>query len=112
MASDFQDPIELIPKYVEEWKKGNKVVLGEKVSSEENKIKFSIRKIFYNFLNKISETALTENTTGSGIFDKSIILKLKNLQDPYPYFRGLISEICYELILTLKNSRIKPKVAF
>lgn len=97
MASDFQDPIELIPKYVEEWKKGNKVVLGEKISSEENKIKFSIRKIFYNFLNKISDTTLTKNTTGSGIFDKSIILKLKNLHDPYPYFRGLISEICPEI---------------
>ena len=49
MASDFQDPIELIPKYVEEWKKGNKVVLGEKVSSEENKIKFSIEKFFIIF---------------------------------------------------------------
>ncbi len=108
MASDFQDPIELIPKYVEEWKKGNKVVLGEKVSSEENKIKFSIRKIFYNFLNKISETALTENTTGSGIFDKSIILKLKNLQDPYPYFRGLISEICSE-IKTIKFNQPSRK---
>ena len=108
MASDFQDPIELIPKYVEEWKKGNKVVLGEKVSSEENKIKFSIRKIFYNFLNKISETTLTENTTGSGIFDKSIILKLKNLQDPYPYFRGLISEICSE-IKTIKFNQPSRK---
>jgi len=101
MASDFQDPVELIPKYIEEWKKGNKVVLGEKISSDENKIKFSIRKLFYNFLNKISDTELTKNTTGSGIFDKSIIQKLKDLNDPYPYFRGLISEISSE-IKTLK----------
>ena len=49
MAADFQDPIELIPKYIDEWKKGNKIVLGEKVSSEENKIKFSFRKLFYNW---------------------------------------------------------------
>ncbi len=93
MASDFQDPIELIPRYIEEWKKGNKIVLGKKVSSDENKIKLSIRKSFYNFLNKISETKLTKDTTGSGIFDKSIIDKLKHLNDPYPYFRGLLSEI-------------------
>ena len=97
MAADFQDPIELIPKYIDEWKKGNKIVLGEKVSSEENKIKFSFRKLFYNFLNKISDFELTKNTTGSGIFDKSIIEKLKKINDPYPYFRGLISELGEEI---------------
>ena len=97
MASDFQDPIELIPKYIDEWKKGKKIVLGEKISSEENKLKFSVRKLFYNFINYISETELTKNTTGSGIFDKSIIEKLKNIQDPYPYFRGLLSELGEEI---------------
>ena len=97
MASDFQDPIELIPKYIDEWKKGKKIVLGEKISSEENKLKFSVRKLFYNFINYISETELTKNTTGSGIFDKSIIEKLKNIQDPYPYFRGLFSELGEEI---------------
>lgn len=93
MASDFQDPIDLIPKYIEEWKKGKKIVLGEKTSSEENKMKYSLRTIFYNFLNKISEFELPNNTTGSGIFDKTIIDKLKKINDPYPYFRGLITEL-------------------
>ena len=97
MASDFQDPIELIPRYIDEWKKGNKIILGEKISSDENEIKFSIRKLFYNFLNRISDFELTKNTTGSGIFDKSIIEKLKKVNDPYPYFRGLISEIGEEI---------------
>ena len=93
MASDFQDPIDLIPKYIEEWKKGKKIVLGEKTSSEENQIKYSVRTLFYNFLNKISEFELPKNTTGSGIFDKTIIDKLKKINDPYPYFRGLITEL-------------------
>mgnify|MGYP005990829397 FL=1 len=93
MASDFQDPIDMIPKYVEEWKKGSKIVLGKKITSEENGFIFFIRNFFYKFLNKISETNLTENTTGSGIFDKSIINQLKKINDPYPYLRGLISEI-------------------
>ena len=97
MAADFQDPIELIPKYIDEWKKGSKIVLGEKISSDENQIKFSIRKLFYNFLNKISDFELTKNTTGSGIFDKSIIEKLKKINDPYPYFRGLINELGVEI---------------
>ena len=73
MAADFQDPLDMIDKYIDEWKKGNKIILGEKITSEENKIKFSLRKLFYNFLNYLSEFELTKNTTGSGIFDKSVI---------------------------------------
>ncbi len=93
MASDFQDPIEMIPNYIDEWKKGKKIVLGEKIKSEENFMKFFLRKTFYKFLNYISDIELTTNTTGSGIFDRSVIEKLKNIKDPYPYFRGLINEI-------------------
>ena len=97
MASDFQDPLDLIPKYIKKWQSGSKIVLGKKITSEENSLIFSMRKFFYKFLNKISETKLTENTTGSGIFDKSIINKLKNIKDPYPYLRGLLSELGEEI---------------
>ena len=97
MASDFQDPVDLIVEYIEKWKNGKKIVLGQKISSEENKIKYSIRTLFYNFLNKISEFELPKNTTGSGIFDKTIIEKLKKIKDPYPYFRGLITELGEEI---------------
>ena len=106
MASDFQDPIELIPKYVKEWKNGNKVVLGEKISSEENPSLFFIRKLFYKFINKISENKLSQNTTGSGIFDKSIIQKFREINDPYPYLRGLINEVG-EKIKTIKFNQPK-----
>ena len=108
MASDFQDPVDLIPKYIDEWKKGNKIVLGEKTSSDENFLKFSLRKLFYNFLNKVSDFNLTKNTTGSGIFDRSVIEKLKKIQDPYPYFRGLVSELG-EDIKTIKFNQPERK---
>ena len=97
MASDFQDPVDLIPKYIEEWKKGKKIVLGEKTSSDENLIKYFMRTLFYNFLDKISEFELPINTTGSGIFDKTVIEKLRRIEDPYPYFRGLITELGEEI---------------
>tara|TARA_B100000780_G_scaffold278180_1_gene250892 strand:- start:3116 stop:4042 length:927 start_codon:yes stop_codon:yes gene_type:complete len=101
MASDFQDPVELIPEYIEKWKKGSKIILGEKIKSEESSIIFSARKLFYKFLNKISETKLSENTTGSGIFDKTVVEKLRKINDPYPYFRGLLNEIG-ETVETIK----------
>ena len=97
MASDFQDPLDLIPTYIEKWQAGSKIVLGKKKNSDENSLIFSLRKFFYKFLNKISETKLTENTTGSGIFDKSIINQLSNIKDPYPYLRGLLNELTEEI---------------
>jgi len=97
MASDFQDPVNLISKYIDKWKNGAKIVLGEKITSDESSITFFLRKSYYKLLNKISENGLSQNTTGSGIFDKSIIEKLKEIKDPYPYLRGLLNEISQEI---------------
>jgi len=93
ISCDFQDPIELIPKLIEKWEKGSLVVLGKKISSGENELFFFLRKFYYSFLKKISDANLTENTTGFGIIDKSIVEKLKTIEDPYPYLRGLLSEL-------------------
>ena len=96
MMSDLQDPIELITKYIEEWENGSKVVMGQKDSSDENFLKHHMKNIAYKFINKISDNPLLINTTGSGLYDKSIIDIIKKIDDPYPYFRGLISEITNE----------------
>ena len=93
MSADFQDPPKMIPKYISEWEKGFEVVLGQKDTSEEYFIKHFIKKIFYKFIQLISEVPLMVNTTGAGIFDKKIIQHIKKINDPYPYFRGLLSEI-------------------
>jgi len=97
MVSDFQEPIHLITKYIKKWENGAKIVLGQKNISEENNFIFSLRKLFYTLLNKISETKLSINTTGTGLFDKKVIDRLKKINDPYPYFRGLISEVGFDI---------------
>lgn len=97
MAADYQDPPALINEYIKLWEKGKKIVLAQKKTSDENKLIFKIRKFFYRFLNKISDQSLTNDTTGAGLYDKSIVSVLKNIKDPYPYFRGLISELTNEI---------------
>ena len=98
MAADFQDPVELIPKYIEQWKNGFKIVLSKKKSSKENFIMKNVRSFFYKFINKISEIDLTSNTTGAGLFDREVVDEIKKLEDPYPYFRGLLLELGYKHI--------------
>jgi glycosyltransferase involved in cell wall biosynthesis len=91
--ADFQDPPELIPQLINKWEKGSQVVFLKRISTSENFILEFIKKIFYSFINLISEIKLQKNVTGSGIYDKKIILELKKMNDPYPYMRGLILEI-------------------
>lgn len=93
MASDLQDPPEMIPDFVRKWAEGNLAVMGVKSQSEESYLFYQTRKLYYYFINRLSNTELTKNTTGFGIYDRKVIETLKTLNDPYPYFRGLVSEL-------------------
>ena len=99
MTSDFQDPVSLISIYLKEWEKGHKVVMAQKISSDENSKMNFLRKLFYKTIKCISEVSLPANITGAGLFDKKIVEEIRNISDPYPYFRGLISEITNEIKL-------------
>lgn len=93
VAADFQDPPILIPQLIEKWRQGSDIVFLKRKKTQENIFLEFVKKLFYRIINSISETSLTEKTTGSGIFDKKIIEELKKIDEPYPYFRGLLTEI-------------------
>lgn len=99
MASDFQDPPSLIPTFVKKWEEGNKVVCAVKSSSKENQMMFRIRRMYYNMMKKMSEVESIDSFTGFGLYDKRVIDALRLMDDPYPYFRGLICEIGFKRAL-------------
>ena len=93
MASDFQDPPNLIKDFINKWEEGFKIVMGVKAESAESWILFTLRKSFYKTLARLSDINLVENFTGFGLYDQQIIQLLREINDPYPYFRGLIADI-------------------
>ena len=93
LASDLQDPPELIPEFLKQWEEGYKMVRGVKTQSEESALMFAIRKLYYNLINKVSDIKLLKNSTGFGLYDRCVIEELRKINDPYPYFRGLVSDI-------------------
>ncbi len=97
IVADLQDPPELIPQLIAAWRNGYKVAACIKTNSEESYIFFHIRKLYYKILDYISEVEIIQNYTGFGIYDKTVITLLKNLNDPYPFFRGLICEIGFDI---------------
>ncbi len=97
MASDLQDPPELISKFVEEWARGVPIVLGVKSKTEESLMWRWIRRAYYSILTAISETVQVEHFTGFGLYDREVIEVLRKIEDPYPYFRGLIVDLGFPI---------------
>lgn len=93
MVCDFQDPIELIPQYLQEWENGYKIVIGIKSKSKENKIMYFLRSMYYKFIKKFSDVEQIEHFTGSGLYDKAFVDVLRDLKDPKPFLRGIVAEL-------------------
>lgn len=93
MCADFQDPVELIPRFVAEWEKGYKVVIGRKTKSKENPVMYFLRKCYYKLIRRMSTVDLIDQFTGFGLYDKSFVQTLRELHDPTPFMRGIVAEL-------------------
>lgn len=92
MCCDFQDPVDLIPRFVAEWEKGYKIVSGIKTSSKENGFIYFLRTMYYKMIKNMSTVQMIEHFTGFGLYDKTFIDLLRSLDDPIPFLRGIVAE--------------------
>jgi polyisoprenyl-phosphate glycosyltransferase len=92
IVADLQDPPEMIVDLIRKWEEGYPVVIGVKAASEESGLMFWIRKQFYSLVNRLSGLETYENFTGFGLFDRQVVDVIKQFDDPYPYFRGMVAE--------------------
>lgn len=92
LCCDFQDPIEMIPVMVHEWEKGHKVISMIKTTSKENHLMYWLRSIYYKTIRAMSSIEQIEHFTGFGLYDKSFIRVLRDLDDPTPFLRGIVAE--------------------
>lgn len=92
LCCDFQDPIEMIPVMVHEWEKGHRVISMIKTTSKENHLMYWLRSIYYKTIRAMSSIEQIEHFTGFGLYDKSFIQVLRDLDDPTPFLRGIVAE--------------------
>jgi len=97
IAADLQDPPAEIGNLLREWEKGWKVVMGRKPKSVTNLFFHQLRKLYYRFLNAISNINLINDANGFGVYDRSIIEIIRSINDPDPYLRGLVCEIGFPI---------------
>lgn len=96
MSSDLQDPPELIAQFLEKWEAGHKVVIAVKNESKESALFFAVRSVYYRLVAMLADTPLVKNFTGFGLYDRRVVDAMRAMDDPYPYFRGMICEIGFE----------------
>ena len=109
LVSDLQDPPELISDFLRRWEQGSKVVVGVKEHSDESKLFFLARRIYYRIVSKLAETELIENFTGFGLYDRVVIDYLRKLGDPYPYFRGLVADSGFQPSRVLYRQPVRKR---
>ncbi|MGC1183364.1 glycosyltransferase family 2 protein [Legionella sp.] len=97
VVADLQDPPELIHTFIQKWEDGFKIVIGIKPQSEESRWISSIRRLGYYWIGRIADIKLIKNFTGFGLYDKEIIKTLRTYDDPYPYFRGMIADVGFDI---------------
>ena len=96
IVADLQDPPEMIVQFIEKWEEGYKVVKAVKFPMKEQSVFYFARQFFYYLMNRLAEVKISSNFTGFGLYDKTVINTLREINDPYPYFRGLIEELGFE----------------
>ncbi len=97
LASDLQDPPEMIPEFIRYWEEGYKLVMATKPHSQGSAWIHSLRQSYYRFLDGISDISVVSDSTGFGLYDKEVLDHLRTIDDPYPFLRGLICELGYEI---------------
>ena len=96
LVADLQDPPGMIVDFLRQWEEGYKIVVAVKTDSGENRLTFAARRAFYRLIDRLSEIKLVQNFTGFGLYDQVVVQKLREIDDPYPYFRGLICDLGYD----------------
>lgn len=97
LHADLQNPPSVMVDFVREWEKGAKVVIGIKDNSKENRFMFFLRTCYYRTMAKISDVEQIEHFSDFELLDRDFLNVLRDLNDPMPYLRGIVSELGFKM---------------
>jgi len=88
--SDLQDPPEVIPRMIEEWKRGFQVVYGVRVEREgETAFKLATASVFYRLIRKITNVDIPLDAGDFRLMDRKVVNALKSMREQKRFMRGL-----------------------
>ena len=99
MGADFQDPPELLPRMVEAWEQGHKVVCMVKPATRARGLVRFLRAVYYKTIRTLSNVDVMENFGIFGLYDKSFVDVLRRLDDPEPFFSVMVAELGFDRVM-------------
>ncbi len=92
MDADLQDPPELIPDMISEWKKGFDVVYGERTERpNEGLLKRLTSRAFYQIIHHLSDVKIPQDTGDFRLMDRTVVQAFLTLGERHRFVRGLVS---------------------
>lgn len=97
--ADLQDPPELIPLLIQQWKQGAEVVLACRVDRRvDSLLKRQSAQWFYRLHNCLSGVALPENVGDFRLMDRTVVEALKTLPERQRFMKGLFAWVGYRTV--------------
>lgn len=109
LASDLQDPPEMIPVFLEKWEEGNKLVWAQRSKTQERGMMEMVRKLYYRIIRMISESEEIERANGFGLYDREVVDWIKKAGDPVPFIRNLVTDLGYRPYLVPYERRARTR---
>jgi polyisoprenyl-phosphate glycosyltransferase len=92
MCADFQDSPALLPEFVRRWRAGTPIVLGVRETEKSGRLLTAFRAFSYKLQRTFGDHQIIPNATGFGIYDACVVAAIRKLNEPEPFFRGLLVE--------------------
>lgn len=116
LFGDLQDPPENLPEFVERWEQGDKVVVGQRRSSDEGWFMTVLRRVYYTTIHHLSDTTQIARFTGYGLYDREFVETLKDIDDVQPFFKAVVAEYGLDIAIVqydqAKSARGKSNFNF
>jgi glycosyltransferase involved in cell wall biosynthesis len=89
MDGDLQDPPEILPQFIQQWKEGYDVVYAIRRKRKENIFKRTVYAAFYRLLTTISYLKIPLDSGDFCIMDQRVVQLLRRLPERHRFVRGL-----------------------
>lgn len=96
VVADLQTPVATIREFVRLWEQGFDMVLGIRVGMSESRWLRIARDTYYRIMSRLSHMEHYHGFIGFGLFDRKTVEVMRQLVNPNPYFRRIISEIGFK----------------
>ena len=94
---DLQDPPEVLPQFVQKWENGAKCVVGQRKRSDEGRIMYLLRQLYYNVVDSLADLKQIKMVNGFGLYDRSFCDVLGKIEETKPFFKTILSEYGMDL---------------